>query len=62
MVEKKEYLFKKKKRTQLTNGFELIVFSLTDAELSRSLQKKIEEAVVELIKDEPGVAYTVVKE
>jgi tRNA/tmRNA/rRNA uracil-C5-methylase (TrmA/RlmC/RlmD family) len=65
MVEKPKYHFKKRKRKDLINAMQITVYSLTNAELDKTLRKTVEEAVQEAIKqhkDSQALAYSVVKE
>lgn len=59
------YEFKKRKRKDLVNAMQIVVFSLTDAELDKKLRKELEEAVEKVLKnhkDSPALAYSIVKE
>ena len=61
----KEYKFKRKKRKDIVNAMEIVVFSLTDAEIDPALRKEIEDLVSQAIrdnKDSKQLAYTIVKE
>jgi hypothetical protein len=65
MVERKEYKFKKKRRKDLVNAMQIVVFSLTDADINPKLRKEIEDLVSGAIKnskDSQQLAYTIVKE
>ena len=63
--EELKYEFKKKKRKDLINAMQIVVFSMTDAELDKKLRKELEDAVQQVIKehkDSAALAYTIVKE
>ncbi len=61
----KTYEFKKRKRKDLVNAMQIVVFSMTDAELDKKLRRELEEAietVVKAHKDTQALAYTIAKE
>jgi len=61
----KEYKFKRKKRKDLVNAMQIVVYSLTDHEVDPKLRKEIEDLVSDAIKknkDSKQLAYTIVKE
>ena len=63
--DEKQYDFKKRKRKDLVNAMQIVVFSMTDAELDKKLRKELEEAVESVIKahkDSQSLAYTIAKE